>query len=429
MKLLLSGDIHIGRASTRVDEPRAHRAAEAWGAMCELAIRQGVRAVCLSGDITDQDNRFWEAIGPLEEGIAQLAEHDIPTLAVSGNHDHDVLVRLADNLPPEHFVLLGRDGQWQRHTLTDDAGRSELHVDGWSFPQKRVTRDPLTSYDLPRPDDAPVMGMVHGDLDAASSPYGPLSSDRLASVGPDAWLLGHIHTPALRSDRSCWLLYPGSPQALDPDETGSHGPWLAELVDGHLAPPEQIPYSSVRYEGLEIDLSDCEDIDSAGSTILERIRDEADTLIETGGDRLTHLLLRPRLVGRTPVASTLQRDPNALRTTLSDFSLTQGQATVSVEPPKLAVLPVIDVGQYARQASAAGAAARVLEELDAGGELSEATGKLLDRTTRALRHEATSREYTGIDRLEIDGDRARQTLRSRTMALLTELVRQQEAGR
>ncbi len=429
MRLLLSGDIHIGRASTRVDEPRAHRAAEAWGAMCELAIRREVRAVCLSGDITDQDNRFWEAIGPLEDGIARLVEHDILTLAVSGNHDHDVLTRLADNLPAEHFVLLGREGRWQRHTFTDDAGQAELHVDGWSFPQKRVTHDPLTSYDLPRPDDAPVMGMVHGDLDAAASPYGPLSADRLTSVGPDAWLLGHVHTPSLHSDRPCWLLYPGSPQALDPGETGPHGPWLAELVDGHLAPPEQIPHSSVRYERLEIDLSDCEDIDSAGSTILERIRDEADTLVETGGERLTHLLLRPRLVGRTPVASTLQRNPDALLKTLTDLHLTQRHVDVSVEPPALAVLPTIDVGQYARQSSAAGAAARVLEELDAEGELSDSTRRLLDETARAMRQEATSREYTGIDRLEIDGDRVRQTLRSRALALLSELVRQQEADR
>ncbi len=451
MELLLSGDIHIGRASSRVDEPGAHRSADAWGALCDLAIQRGAGAVCLSGDITDEDNRFWEAIGPLEEGVARLAERGIPVLAVSGNHDCDVLTSLADQLPDEQFILLGRDGQWQRHTLTDDAGRVLLHVDGWSFPQKRVTDDPLSRYDLPRPTDAPVLGMVHGDLNAPASPYAPLSAERLATAGPDAWLLGHVHTPALHQPEGCWLLYPGSPQALDPGEPGAHGPWLTELHAGVLLPPEMIPHSSVRYDRMEIDLSGCEDLDAARSEIRAQIHSRADKLVETGGPRLSRVVLRLRLVGRTPIAAALQRQPDALREfpsgfaefsearrqlrasrtlpdalreTLTDYRLTRGSAQITVEPPQLALLGEINVEQYARQNSAAGAAARVLMELGDDGDPSDQTRRLLTTTGEAMRREADGCD--GIEPMDISEELVRRTLIDRARALLNELVRQQE---
>ena len=72
MKLVLSGDLHIGRSSSRVlDSVRRDdlRAVTAWRRMVELAIQEQVSLVCLSGDVADEDNKFWEAIGPLERGI------------------------------------------------------------------------------------------------------------------------------------------------------------------------------------------------------------------------------------------------------------------------------------------------------------------------------------------------------------------------
>ena len=84
-----------------------------WEMIVDRAITETVDAVALSGDIVDQDNRFFEATGPLERGILLLASKGIHTFAVSGNHDYDVLHRLADSIGSEHFHLLGRGGQWE----------------------------------------------------------------------------------------------------------------------------------------------------------------------------------------------------------------------------------------------------------------------------------------------------------------------------
>ena len=62
IRILLTGDIHIGRSSSHVSEstPRDDvRAATAWSRIVDLAVAEEVSAVCLSGDVADQDNKFW----------------------------------------------------------------------------------------------------------------------------------------------------------------------------------------------------------------------------------------------------------------------------------------------------------------------------------------------------------------------------------
>jgi len=98
LKILVAGDVHIGRVSSRVsaDELAEVSARGAWGRLIDLAVSESVDVVCLTGDVADESNRFWEALGPLERGLRTLEGQGITTLAVSGNHDYDALPRLAD---------------------------------------------------------------------------------------------------------------------------------------------------------------------------------------------------------------------------------------------------------------------------------------------------------------------------------------------
>src|SRR5690606_34576958 len=219
MRLLLTGDIHIGRASSSLSGTSGRddtRAAAAWGRIVDLAIEERVDLLCLSGDIVDKENKLWEAVGPLESGVQRLAAHGIRIVAVAGNHDFDVLMRLDDVLQSgpaaEAFHLLGRRGEWERFTIEED-GQAVLHVDGWSFPREHVYESPLESYDLKPDSSTPVLGLVHGDLDVSGSRYAPLDSVRLRETGPDEWLLGHIHNPQLfRPSGNRWALYPAPPR-------------------------------------------------------------------------------------------------------------------------------------------------------------------------------------------------------------------------
>ncbi len=169
MKLLLAADLHIGTASSRVGEhlpPARLRTADAWFRLVDFAVDRGVDVVCLAGD---------------------------------------VLGRLADELPEDHFKLLGRGGAWQRLTLSDAEGRAALHIDGWSFPDRYVTSDPVEACPEPPRDGVPVLGMIHGDMAHAGV--------RQGAGGPgDAIASPPVrHRGAARAARERWRKRRGRP--------------------------------------------------------------------------------------------------------------------------------------------------------------------------------------------------------------------------
>ena len=71
----------------------------------------------LAGDVVEQEDDFYEAYGDLRRGVDRLAAAGVPVLGVSGNHDVQVLPRLADAVPG--FRLLGRGGAWEARDVAD----------------------------------------------------------------------------------------------------------------------------------------------------------------------------------------------------------------------------------------------------------------------------------------------------------------------
>ena len=421
MRLLVSGDLHIGRSSSRIASHSVPveelRAASAWNRMVDLAIQEQVTAVLLSGDVADRDNKFWEAIGPLECGIGRLVEANIRTVAVSGNHDYDVLGRLADQFSPDQFTLLGRGGRWEHTTVGD--GQASLCLHGWSFPAERVHQSPLEGYDLGRDPSVPTLGIVHGDLDVSTSPYVPLDLPRLRVLPPDGWLLGHLHAPRLMEGHP-WALYPGSPQVLDPGETGPHGPWIVEIVRGSVGTPRQVPLSTVWYGRHTIDVSRAESAADVEATLLAEIRTEAARIAQIAGPHLAHVSLRLRLEGETPVAHQVEVIAADL---IGDLSLTAGNASVAVESVDIRAMPVVDLAEYAAMHTAPGALARLLLELDRDDPAAEVS-QLIRQARSELERVDRQREFAQLDRRELTEERVRDHLRAQGRQLLTQLVHQ-----
>ena len=421
MRLLLTGDLHIGRSSTRVPDhvPREDvRVASAWTHIVDLAIEECVSLLCISGDLADQDNKFWEAIGPLQRGIDRLAEAEIRTIAVAGNHDFDVLGRLADQLAPEHFTLIGRGGEWERITISQN-GQPALHIDGWSFSHEHVRESPLDSYNLSADPAVPVLGLVHGDLDVSTSPYAPLQLARLQGMPPAAWLLGHIHVPRLVAETDgTWVLYPGSPQALDPGETGLRGPWIVSIEEGTFGVPKQHPISSVYYGECEIDVSEALDEADLETLLLDRLREEAERIAGEAGAQLTHISLRLHVVGSTPVSD------RALKVAVraaDDLSLPIGSASVSVEETAVATTPAIDLEEYARIDSAPGALARLLlalDQMDTPDEVEQLIGECSDAVGQIERNA----DFVQLARRAETEGLSKEYLKTQTRALLSQLV-------
>src|SRR6056297_2505101 len=261
MKLLAVGDMHLGRVPVALprglaDAARSLGPETAWQRCIDKAISLKVEAVLLAGDVVDRERDFFTGYASLKSGVESLLEHDIRVIAVAGNHDTEVLPRLADALPG--LELLGRGGEWESVELS--AGS----VIGWSFPGRRVTRSPLETFPRHQP-IRPSLGLLHCDRDQVESAYAPVRSAELEAAPVDAWLLGHVHQPDLmpeslrRADGKAPpdrrpIGYLGSVTALRAGETGARGPWLIEVED-HAVTARHIALAPLAYDALDLDVS------------------------------------------------------------------------------------------------------------------------------------------------------------------------------
>jgi DNA repair protein SbcD/Mre11 len=425
MRVLCTGDIHLGRPISQI--PSASLLAgmsstAAWRAIVDLAIEERVDLVAISGDLVDYANRYYEAIGPVEEGVRRLATAGIPVVAVAGNHDYSALPRIADRLDGA-LHLIGLNQQWERWSLVRD-GTPLLHVDGWSFRQEHVTVDPLAMYALPRSDDAPVLGLLHADLDAQEARYAPVRLWRLQRIPVNAWLLGHIHVPRLIDQEGTPpVLYPGSPYALDPGETGVHGAWLATFEPGKPVRFERRAMARVRYQPCCVDVSGAESAQHA----IERIeRGVEAALIDAkwaeGGSSLELLLLRVIVSGAISPLISLKSELAQMQ---QNYAFPHGGATVAIERFIDATTTAVDLQSVASGIDAPASIARLILSLQPGRERPVIVAEARKRAESIARQHA----FRGINDVPIpDDDALAVTIEHEAWQLLSTLLAQKSAA-
>ena len=424
VRLLVTGDIHIGRRPTRLPasvDAAAYSCARMWEAITQRAVDERVDAVVLTGDVVDHDNRYFEAIGPLERGLRLLARHEIPTYAVAGNHDYDVLPQLADELGGEFFHLLGRGGVWESAVL-ECKGTPAIRFWGWSFPEGQVATSPLLAASIPSQADLPSIGILHCDLDSADSPYAPVTRDQLRAQPVALWLLGHIHRPSYvaASSGAGWL-YPGSPQAMDPGESGMHGPWIIEFEPAGNVKARQLAMSRVRYEPLSVDLEGAESRDDLERRVTAKLRRTTAALASESGS-LEHLLVRLTFSGATALCGQIAQFEEQL---CGDLELSAGAATARIESVANDTRPAIDLEAMAQRRDPTGVLARLLLDLNAG-RADDELQKLQTQSLLQMQRVQSAPVYQGIgDDAPPDLTSARSVLLAQGTLLLEALREQQ----
>lgn len=426
--LLCTGDLHLGRHPTRIPgelDGKQFSPKAAWRSTVEEAIDRDVDGVLITGDVVDRENRFFEAYGPFEEGLGRLDEADIPVVAISGNHDFDVLPQLMNGLEFERVQFIGENGNWER-TAIEKNGDPILYIDGWSFPNEHVLQSPLEEYERSSPTDAPLVGLVHADLDAPESEYAPVDSSELVDTPADAWLLGHIHKPQVHRSNEPFVVYPGSPQALDPGERGSHGPWLITADPTGNVTAEQIPLAGLRYDRLEVDVSQADDSKDVPAIVSDRVSEHVRSTIETGP--LDLLLARVTLTGRTAAHGTLVDERDSIE---DQLSFKEGSLPVRVEKLEVETRPEVDLEEFAKGDSPAGYLANLLLTLERG-ESDEEHRQLVTDARDAMQRAHASSAYDELRRenkvKRPDDTDAIETLERQAKLLLDELLEQKEGA-
>ena len=426
VRLLCTADLHLGRYPSRIPIGKTELSVGyVWDRMIDYAIQKEIDALVLAGDVVDHENRFFESYGLLERGLRRLAEAGIHTYAVAGNHDYDVLPRLHQVLNPQFFHFLGADGRWEEAVLTRD-GEPVLGFLGWSFTSRTERSSPLADVPNPR-SDVPVIGVVHGDLNAKSSVYAPLLESDLNRVSVASWILGHIHLPSMLDHRAGFILYPGSPQPLDPGEMGDHGPYIVDVHPDRRVEMQQVVMGSVKYATCDVNLGDVDGPEAFEGRVLVAIRDGCRREVDAR-DGLRHVVYRPRYVGRTAVEREIERLHAHAQ---ANLEISVGEAAATIDKFTVATTPPVDLDIISEAGGPLSELAQMMLLLEKGeidGELRPLVRDIVTSLERVARSSAYSplREHGYAD----DSEETDVTimLRRQGMLLLDELMSQTRTG-
>lgn len=429
LRVICAGDIHIGRRSSKVAE--SFRTTTAWNDIVDTAIAHEADLLAVSGDVIDKESKSYESLGPMQDGLRRLDDAGIDTVAVAGNHDHDVLPRIASITGTDRFHLLGRNGTWERFSLMRE-GAVALHVDGWSFPTEHVPDNPLHSYPVRASDQAPVMGLLHADIGNVRSPYAPVMVDELWAQPVDLWLLGHIHAAhTFHGPRGQVAMYPGSPYAMDPGEPGTHGIWLVEFSDAQPPMRKFLPISPVHYVEASVDLTDVVDEGGFQHALAEALQRVGESAIQehTGG-MLAVVSARLRLTGRSPAHHSIPVWARKVETETGSFRV--GAVSIEIDRVVSDVRPAIDLDRLANGNTPVAETARLLlalREDDLKPEYADLVQRVEDDVVRIHRHTGYASLAQNERENEFhrpDTETARSLLMRQGWRLLSELVAQKE---
>ncbi len=413
LKIVCTGDIHLGRAPSRIPNdarlielcsPR-----EALRKTVEFAKEVRADLLLLTGDIADHDNAFFEAHEALSRSLRELSNANIPVYAVSGNHDFELLPALAREIPG--FTVLGADGGWQE-VLFPTNGTPQLRLIGRSFRGKHERENALADYRDPC-GKLPALGMLHCDVDSFSSEYRPVALADLKLKVQAGWLLGHVHKPQVFQTDPL-IMYPGSLQALDPGETGAHGPWLLEFDNGRFATVRQQPLAALRYEEFEIDVTSAGRMADVQSAILEHLKNWQQANSRDLKD-VAAISCRLRLTARSGMVRELTELAQRLE---ADDCLLLEKFYIDRVRPECA--PELPLEALAGPSDPPGILAGILEELasEGGSRVLRAVQERLDQ----VRAEYAFFGVASAERLE--GSQGSEVLRRAGLRLLEELLSQ-----
>lgn len=268
--------------------------------LVDLAISERVAFVLLAGDLYDGDWKDYSTGIFLSQHVGRLRDHNIPVIAVAGNHDAANKITRALELPSNMTMLSA--------TRPESFHLKDLNVviHGQSFETQHVAENLAADYPEALA-GAFNIGMLHTSLDGRQghASYAPCTLDELRARGYQYWALGHVHACEIVS-QDPWIVYPGCIQGRHIRETGPKGCTLVTVDDDVVVAVEQRVLDVLRWELCTVKLDGVESVDEAIHTIhrtMAQIRAESDG---------RPVAMRVVLEGACAVASDLRAFPTKL---------------------------------------------------------------------------------------------------------------------
>ena len=419
VKFVHAADLHLDRPFSGlrdVDEQVGNALRDAtlaaYDRVINLCLNEKVDFALFAGDLFDSQDRSLRAQVRFVRGLATLADAGIPAFVVHGNHDP--WSEWSEALEwPATAHRFGPD-EVERVSV-QRGGETTCAVYGISFGRREVKANLARRFKREAGDAPFAVGLLHADVGGRTgeSPYAPCSVADLRAVAFDYWAIGHIHVPqVIRAADPC-IIYPGSTQGLDPNQTGPRGCYVVELEQGREPKYEFRPTSEAEWQQEAVSIDEHEHLDH----LLRALEDVTDRVRQQAQSGL--VLLRLILRGAAPLHGDISRPESRVDwlRTLRDMA-SGGTPMVWVESIQDESRPAIDlgaraagddfVGEFLRMADAATEDDEALQALR--DELSELLGHrevedALEVTDGDLRRWLEHGKLIGAERLVQEGDR------------------------
>ncbi len=383
-----AADLHLDTPFKGISETAPHVGAalreaslDAFDSLVDLCLSRRAAFLVLAGDLYDGPERGLRAQLRLLDGLRRLSDAGIATFIVHGNHDPVEEGWSAVQTWPDLVHVFGHDAVAAVPVERD--GRVLATVQGISYERREVTENLALGF-VRQAGEGLQVAVLHCNVAGAPdghAPYSPCTLEDLRGVGLDYWALGHVHSRSVLSGApggsESWVVYPGNLQARSPkpSELGEKGATVVEVRSGRVASLEAVPCDRVRFVLLELDVSALEAVIEVRSQLAEAAAER----LERAGGR--SLVVRARLVGRSPAHEELRRDGvlDDLLTSLRDEA---GPSTPFLWWDRIddVCLPSLDVEQLRRGDDFAAELVAVADELSEVGigeaELGEILGKV-----------------------------------------------------
>ncbi len=304
---------------------------KAFEGLIARTIEEEAAFLIIAGDLYDGDWRDYQTGLFFVRQMGRLREAGIPAFLIYGNHDAQSKLTRSLNLPDNVTVFSTRKPETHRLEELDVA----LHGQGF---MDRDTRENLARA-YPGPVSGALnIGILHTGLAGTDghAPYAPCTLAELRDKGYDYWALGHIHQPAVLSERP-YVVYSGNVQGRHIRETGPRGAMLVSVDDGAISALDPFHVDVVRWEIVRVRADGCD----TSAEMHERVRGAIERAVaELADGRL--LACRVEIAGRTALHSTLLASREQLLNEAKASAVGLGEDLAWVEKVVIKTEPAAD---------------------------------------------------------------------------------------
>lgn len=298
-------DIHLGRPFSDLSKYSFDEKAKniyknavekAFNKFIDFTLEKNVDFVLIAGDTFDSSEQDFKSKLILKEGLKKLNKAGIKVFIACGNHDpiYSYNKNTFDFDEKSNIKIIGvNTNKHEKFTINDKNEIPCCIVHSYSFEENHLSESPLKYFVKPNEDERKLfnIGLLHCDLNSdKTSPYAPCTSGGLLNFNYDYWALGHIHIPMNIENIS----YSGTVQGRNTKETGAHGIKYLRVENNSLIENTFVPMDIVRFENIEINLSQALDT----TTALETIQDTISEFINNNNsDNCELFLIKLNLTG------------------------------------------------------------------------------------------------------------------------------------